>query len=349
MYPTLRLSRWVFLVVIVSGPPVWAWSARLVPVQDGPVQSAPAPVGSPDGAQAPTLPVLLSRAGAYAARYGRDFAKVVAEEHYLQLSTGRQTLSGAGRGTIAGNTGPQRRELVSDFLLVKLAADQGWVPFRDVFEVDGTAVRERQDRLIKLVLQPSPVAMDQAKAILEESARFNIGDVERTINMPLLALTFLEPGQQVRFRFRLGKLDPAAGPGVRVVSYREEATPTVVHSPDGRNLFASGRLWIGEADGRIVRTELVLQDSGLRASITTAYRPDSRFGLDVPVEMIEDYTLWRSKAKVSGKATYGRFRSFGVSSTATVPLPEVNGGAGATDVEVDQSGRPQPPSGGGAQ
>ncbi len=265
---------------------------------------------------------LLTRAGAYITRFATAFANVVAEERYVQQASGRQTMSGAGRGAVVpGITGQQRRELVSDFLLVRLGGDDMWVPFRDVFEVDGRPVREREERLTKLLLSPTGQTLDQARLILEESARYNIGNVERTINMPLLALGFLETVQQGRFQFTLGKEDDHDGPGIWVVTYTEQARPTFVRTPDGKNLFASGRFWIEAASGRVVKTELVFQDDVLRASVTTSFRTDERFHVDVPFEMVEDYLLSRSREHITGRASYGRFRRFDVTAHEDIPLP----------------------------
>jgi hypothetical protein len=270
------------------------------------------------------LESMLARAGTYVTRFTAQFANVVAEERYLQNASGRQTISGGtGRGGgSATTTGQQRRELVSDFLLVKLAGVDTWVPFRDVFEVDGRPVREREERLAKLLLHPTDKALEQAQQILEESARYNIGDVQRTVNMPLLGLIFLDPVQQRRFTFSLGKEDPGIGPGIWIVNYQERASPSFVHTPDGRQLFASGRMWIDAETGRVAKTEVVFQDaSRLRASVTTSFRADDRFHVDVPVEMIEDYTL-SNRSHVSGRAAYGRFRRFDVSSSEVIPLPD---------------------------
>lgn len=268
------------------------------------------------------LETLLTRAGVYITRFATAFANVVAEERYVQQASGRQTMSGAGRGAVVpGITGQQRRELVSDFLLVKLAGDDMWVPFRDVFEVDGRPVREREERLTRLLLSPTGQTLDQARLILEESARYNIGNVERTINMPLLALGFLEVVQQGRFRFTLGKEEGREGSGLWVVNYTEQARPTFVRTPDGRNLFASGRFWIEAASGRVVKTELVFQDDSLRASVTTSFRTDDRFHVDVPFEMAEDYLMQRSRDHITGHATYGRFRRFDVTANEDIPLP----------------------------
>lgn len=267
------------------------------------------------------LDAVLSRAGVYVSKFMREFSNVVAEERYVQQASGRQTLSGAGRQASAAVTGGERRELLSDFLLVKLPDVNYWVPFRDVFEVDGKPVREREDRLTKLLLKPTSQSDNQVKAIIVESSRYNIGDVERTINMPLLTLGFLALDQQLRFRFSLGKEDPSVGPGVVIVDYEERERPTVVRTPDGRNLFASGRIWIEEESGRVTKTEIVFQDATLRATVTTSFRTDERFHLGVPAEMVEDYTL-RNRSHVTGRASYGRFRRFDVTSTEDIPLPD---------------------------
>ena len=84
--------------------------------------------------------------------------------------------------------------------------------FRDVFEVDGKPVRDREDRLQKLFLAPSPDAYAQLVRIKEESARYNIGSVDRNINLPLFALQFLRAEHRTRSRF---KISGAAGVGRR--------------------------------------------------------------------------------------------------------------------------------------
>lgn len=269
----------------------------------------------------PDLPTLLAKAATYVARFAHVFGSVVAEERYLQQASGKTAVSGAGRTAVAGTVGQQRRELVSDFLLVKVPDGDGWAPLRDVFSVDGQPVREREARLLALLNRGSDSAIAAAQAIVTESARYNIGEVERTINMPLLTLGFLEARQQPRFTFALAKADPSVRPGAWAVHYREVGKPTVVTTPDGRSLFASGTVWLLPG-GEVVRTEIGFLDAGLHAEIVTTFALDERFGVEVPKEMRETYTLRRSQ--VTGLATYGRFRRFGVSSTEVIPLPEVD-------------------------
>ena len=61
-----------------------------------------------------------------------------------------------------------------------------------------------------------------------ESARYNLGALQRTINTPILSLVFLQLDTQSRFRFTLGKRDPSDGENVWIVDYKEEARPTLV-------------------------------------------------------------------------------------------------------------------------
>ena len=64
-------------------------------------------------------------------------------------------------------------------------------------------MRDREDRLKRLFLDPSVEAKAQLNQILADSARYNIGQVARNINVPLFPLKFLRPEHLSRFRFRL--------------------------------------------------------------------------------------------------------------------------------------------------
>ena len=116
---------------------------------------------------------------------------MVSEERYEQ--TIRRAPGANTTSVQRGASGPVQTVLVSDFLLVQVPGE-GWLPFRDVFERDGKKVRDREERLAKLFLKGgSRTPFDQARAIMNESARYNIGNVERNINMPTLVLPFLTP------------------------------------------------------------------------------------------------------------------------------------------------------------
>ena len=83
------------------------------------------------------------------------------------------------------------------------------MPFRDVIDVDGVAVRDREARLTRLFLSApsaSPAeTIARAEQIREEGARYNLGSMRSTLGNPVLALGVLQKTYQQRFRFTPGK------------------------------------------------------------------------------------------------------------------------------------------------
>jgi hypothetical protein len=197
-----------------------------------------------------------------------------------------------------------------------------WSPFRDVFEVDRIPVRDREERLAKLFLSKADRADsndENAQAIAEESARYNLGAVQRTINNPVFALLFLQPDIRSHFKFTPGKPDRKTGDDIRVVEYVEELRPTVIHGGAGRDMPAFGRFWIENSTGRIVKAEVRVEVSDVKANLTTTFRTEERLGIDVPAEFREDYDL--RDGRVSGVASYSRFRRFQVNSSEELSPP----------------------------
>ena len=138
---------------------------------------------------------VLARAAAYTAAFIDRFTNVVAEERYVQDAR-PVAVAGRGKGTIV--QGAAHRELVSDYLLVRIPGLADWRTFRDVREVDGRPVPDRQDRLTSIFLEPSGTAFDRAAQIDRDGIRYNLGDGARTINGPLLALGFLQDRKSTR-------------------------------------------------------------------------------------------------------------------------------------------------------
>src|SRR5262245_27010697 len=98
-------------------------------------------------AQPPQKEEILRRAALYVAKFIGQFSNVVAEEVYVQDSIGTlPIIPTTGRGGSLGAAPPpqsRHREVKSDFLLVKVGAAE-WMPFRDVYEVDGQKIRDRE-------------------------------------------------------------------------------------------------------------------------------------------------------------------------------------------------------------
>jgi len=272
--------------------------------------------GSPAAteAQGPTMAGVLKNAATYLDEFQRKLSGLVAEETYVQAVE------------IEGKPNPIRiaeRRLRSDLLLIKPPGADRYVEFRDVFEVDGKPVRERQDRLARLLRQPWASARGQVSAIIAASARYNIGNIQRNINTPVLALQFLDAAFQSRFEFKRAtrareQLQPhgaAAAPADGVfrvatemwaIEYREKEKPTIIRTVNGRALPARGRFWINPSTGAILMTELVLDGGGVESTISVSYQSEPLMGLLVPVAMTETYRA--SPERVLGSATYGRFR-----------------------------------------
>jgi formylglycine-generating enzyme required for sulfatase activity len=275
------------------------------------------------------LEAVLDRAGWYLDYFVDEFENVVAEENYIQDSSQLlPTLSpaGGGRGAIAPPPSAaemlraRHRDLRSDFLLVKSPDTQALVPFRDVIQVDGVMVRDREARLAKLFLTASADAMDRAERIREEGARYNLGNMRSTLGNPVLALGVLQQSYQSRFRFSLAKEDRSFGPGVAVIEYREMGSPAMIRGEAGRDLPAHGRLWIDIATGRVLKTELQVQQPTVRAIITTTFQAEEQSGIAVPLEMREQYTFPNGN-RVNTLASYGHFRRFDVTAAEELQTP----------------------------
>lgn len=262
----------------------------------------------------PAMEVVLARVATYVADYQKRLAGIVAEEHY------RQNVQTTTRG---GRTARQFRELRSDLLLVKPGGEDRWLQFRDVFEVDRKPIRDRDERLYKLFLDTTPTSRTKAEAIQAESARYNIGPLLRTVNIPILALVFFERSNQPRMRFEKGDTGNvrrfaglAEAKDIWLIEYRELAPETLIRGDADKDMPSHGRMWIDSATGRILRTELRSEDLVIRAFIDVAYKAEPGLDLLVPGEMRESYVLRRSdEARIDGRASYSRFRQFVVTTT----------------------------------
>jgi formylglycine-generating enzyme required for sulfatase activity len=279
------------------------------------------------------LDVLLDRVAWYLDYFVDEFENVVAEERYVQDSASSlpsfSPIAG-GRGAVmpppsaSDMLRARHRELRSDYLLVKSPETAALVPFRDVLAVDGVVVRDREARVAKLFLAaPTGVAADtmaRAERIAEEGARYNLGNMRSTLGNPVLALGVLQRAYQPRFRFTRGKDDRGAGAGVSVVEFKEVSSPAMIRGEAGSDLMSHGRAWIDELTGRVLKTELRVEQPAIRAVVTTTFQFEERSGIAVPLEMREQYTMANGN-RVNTVATYGRFRRFDVSADEDIQTP----------------------------
>jgi hypothetical protein len=198
--------------------------------------------------------------------------------------------------------------------LVRPEGADRYIQFRDVFEVDGKPVRDRDDRLAMLFLNPAPSASEQLQEIREDSARYNLGNISRDFNVPVLALVFLQPENQPRFTFEL-KTARAGQPWE--IEYREVQPNTMIRTTADRDLPVRGRFRIEPDSGRVWLSELVLEDEAVHADDTVTYALDSKLGFLVPTEMRESVGT-RNGSPKSGRAIYSRFRRFNVTTEENI-------------------------------
>jgi hypothetical protein len=258
-------------------------------------------------AQKPDLGDLLDDAARYVARYAELFSNAVAEERFVQDVRLRPTIPGAS------TSGPHR-ELRSELTVVSVAGALQWRPFRDVYEVDGRPIRDRDERVRRLFSQGDDRALEQAASIAQESARYNLGTVRRTLNVPGLPLLFVQSSLRDRFQFTLDKADRDAW----IIKFEEQSRPTLFKGDEGADAPSTGRLWVRADTGAITRTEHVIQQPFVAATFVTEFVPSDRFGVNVPSKLFEEYR--RPDTTLSGTATYSNFRQFSISVGEETPL-----------------------------
>lgn len=256
--------------VRATAPPLPGAPAAASAVPEAPpaVPAAPpvAPVAPPEpvGTEAPELAERLAR---YSELFERQITAVVAEERFVQIiqpwrgapsaPEKEPALTWIEPGTKGPRTGPviARRQLVSDVLMVQLPG-RPWQSYRDVAEVDGQPVRDRTDRVQKLFLSSGADRASRFQDIAVESARYNLGELRRDLNLPTVTLWLLRRENHPRFTFKRQKDEAVDGRNCRVLAFKEKVRPTLISTRNSGDIFLYGRVWLDQENGRVRRTEL---------------------------------------------------------------------------------------------
>lgn len=247
----------------------------------------------------------MRRVGAYVDAYGQRASIVVATEHYTQQS----------RSMTIGYE-PTMRRILADFAIVKVDTLRGWQGFRDVVEVDGERLPDRDDRLVRLLTE-SGGRYDEARRLSDESARFNIGAIQRNFNVPTTALFFFTPDNLDRFEFSAKSVDRS---GLWEIAFRETSRPTLIRTPAGHSVPSGGMLWVNPSDGTVTRTQLEVEGfamSGPRRSrgrgrVDVTYQRVAELDMWLPAAMDESFEATRGDTRdsISGRALYSNYRQF---------------------------------------
>ena len=239
---------------------------------------------------------LLPRVATYIQSFIDGFSNVVAEETYQQETRSPR----------------RKRQLKSDLMLVKYPGADGWLVFRDTFEVDGKSVRSEPERLTRLFLEPPESRLSRAREITAASAKYNLANIG-TVNNPLLVHALMQGSNQPRFRFTLGNIEKSLGPDVRTIQFQEYQTPSLIKVDGNADIFFNGLMWVEQTTGRIVKTQFNVGRRGTGVEVITTFRADPELAIDVPATLKEWYPDGFG-GDITGEATYSRFRRFQVTT-----------------------------------
>jgi hypothetical protein len=285
---------------------------------------------APD-AHSPELDAALMAAARYLDQYEHRISAIGAEEAYVQAvaplpgSLATSPIQSRQNAANRSNDAPITRKTRANLMTISLGA-RGWVAFRDVFELDGRPVRDREERLSRILQTVTTDSLEQARKIAAESARYNLNPettrIDRTINVPMTALLYLRAANQARSSFRFGKPERVGGVNCVALQFTERSQPRLIRTSD--DAPAQGTFWIDMANGgRIVKTELGMESGGtgaqaVRSRTAVTYARVDKLDLWVPVLMDESYEVRATRQAVTGRATYSDFREFKVTTSEDI-------------------------------
>lgn len=242
----------------------------------------------------PAMTDLIDRASRYVVDYESSFSILALDQETVQwlerpVNPGTNlSRTNPGGGMVAPRH-DSRRVIKSDYVLVQAGPGRGWLPFRDVLTLNGTEIQFAEDRLMRLLRSGSPDAFESATRVHEQSRKHDLGNVTRTINIPMLGMMLLHPQVRERFTFKHDGDESVAGRYVERISYRETVRPTLIKTTRGKDLALTGRMWIEPTTGVVIKTEMIAADPIIRAQVTVTFRRDGQLALWVPERMEEYY------------------------------------------------------------
>jgi hypothetical protein len=207
--------------------------------------------------------------------------------------------------------GPDR-QVRSDFLLVRYpGSNRDLLSFRDVTQVNGAPLPNRQERLADLFLKPIDMVRDRVRQITLAAENY----VPPVFN-PIFVLAFLQADFQGRYEFTVSDAGTGWPAQVKAVTFVERARPTLLRAgPLGdQDVPTRGTAWIEEGTGRVLQSELQIGTGRSAMKSLTKFRLDDRLQIMVPDEMRTE--------NPSGVATYSNFRRFNVDTQFVVPDPK---------------------------
>lgn len=204
------------------------------------------------------------------------------------------------------------KHVTSDFLLVQYPGAAGdFLAYRDVMQVNGTPLPNREERLADLFLKPSALVRDRVRQITLASEQ----QVPSLLN-PIFVLAFLQADFQSHFELTVNEAGREWPVGVKAVSFIETARPTILRGglTGDLDVPVKGIAWLEPETGRVLQTELQIPNGRGNTTVTTKFRLDARLQIMVPEQMRTE--------NPNGAATYSNFRRFSVATDTAVADPQ---------------------------
>jgi hypothetical protein len=259
------------------------------------LHASPAPGPGPQNET--STRALVAAAAKYVARYQQDFAFLIADESYSQTRT-----------DAGGHT--QNRLLRSEFFLTYLPADNEWVAVRDVKDVDGEPVANREE--LRTLLAKGGEIRGLISQVIARNARYNIGSTTRNFNEPTLPLLLVGEKRVNDVKFDRRSVEKEGGETLAVLAFEERGRPTLVRGPDG-SLPAKGEIVLEPGSGIVRKTTFELDRPGVKVRLTTTYARDPKLDLWLPDVFSERYESENPISEVVlCEAKYTNYRRFEV-------------------------------------
>ncbi len=262
--------------------------------------------------------VVRDRLDTYLISYEPQLSALVADERMTQRD-------GASPEANKINAEPTRnREISSEVAFVSLPGGVGWLGFRRVISANRKKLADAGPSLGALLGDGATDDYDQARLLLQDSARHNLG-LPRTTNLPNLPLEFLHPRNRHRLHHRVDGTEKIRGLATTRLVFQEHSTPTIIQTPEGGDMQSLVIGWVETGTGRLIRAEVKTRDVRLGVlpfdnRIVVEFRQDEKLGLLVPYEMKEEFFAGRFR-EGTGTARYSNYRQFRASARI-VPPPE---------------------------
>lgn len=269
-------------------------------------------------AQADNGDAIRDRLDKYLFDYEPQLSSVVADERMTQRD-------GASRFANAQTAEPTKnREIISEVAFIGLPGNAGWLGFRRVVMVNGKRLADAGPSLSVLLTDGATDDYDQARLLLTESARHNLGGA-RTTNLPNLPLEFLHPRNRHRLHHRLDGMEKIRGVNAARMVFEEHSTPTIIQRPEGGDMQSLISAWVEPDTGRLLRAQVKTRDARIGVLpfdqlIAVEFRVDEKLGMLVPYEMKEEFFAGRFR-EGTGTARYSNYRQFRTAARLVPPRP----------------------------